>query len=71
MGMAGSLGGALLMNPNLIGGTTAGVGGIQDLSSHFSTSSGGTALAGGLNLGNYTLGSGINNFSMSGGGYRF
>jgi hypothetical protein len=70
MGMVGSIGGAMMGNPALFG-ATAGLGGGGNLGGMFSASSGGTAIGGGLNLGNYSLGGGGAGISnMSGGGFR-
>lgn len=76
MGMAGSIGGAFLGNPalgSMLGGAVGGAtGGGVNYGSMFSAASGGTALGGGLNLGNYTLGGGGAGIGkMSGGGYKF
>lgn len=52
------------------GGFGGPSGGIQNLGSSFSSSSGGTSIGGGLNLGDYRLGGGGAGISnMSGGGY--
>jgi hypothetical protein len=65
MGMAGSLGGALLKNPNFIGGRETG-GGLSPI--NLTNSFQGTDS---LNLGNYTLGGGAGGIgTMSGGGFR-
>ena len=68
MGMVGSIGGAAMGNPALFGATGAAG---ANLGGMFSASSGGTAIGGGLNLGNYSLGGGGAGISnMSGGGFR-
>lgn len=54
------------------GGGVGSAGSSMNLGSQFSSASGGSAIGGGLNLGNYTLGGGGAGISnMSGGGYRF
>lgn len=58
MGAAGMMGGAFLGNPALFGATGATGSVSSNLGGMFSASSGGTAIGGGLNLGNYQLGGG-------------
>lgn len=67
----GNIAGSLMGNAGLFGGTPSS-GSSMNLGSQFSSASGGSAIGGGLNLGNYTLGGGGAGISnMSGGGYRF
>ena len=71
MGMVGAIGGAAMGNPALFGATGATGAAGANLGGMFSASSGGTAIGGGLNLGNYSLGGGGAGISnMSGGGFR-
>jgi hypothetical protein len=71
MSMVGTIGGAMMGNPALFGATGATGAAGANLGGMFSASSGGTAIGGGLNLGNYSLGGGGAGISnMSGGGFR-
>ena len=65
IGAVGAVGGAMMGNPALFAGATAGAGAVTNLSSSFMG-------ANALNLGNYTLGGGGAGIApMSGGGYTF